>query len=61
LGQADCLTRDLNELQMALIRLDAEASRVLWERLDGILPPPTPTLPRKRQATRKSGRRSSAA
>ena len=61
LGLGECLARDLNELQLSALRLGPQVSQVLLARLEGVLPVLAPPAPRKRQATRKSGRRSSAA
>ncbi|MBT9584865.1 HD domain-containing protein [bacterium] len=61
LGLGDCLARDLNELQLTVLRLGPQVSQVLLTRLERVLPALTPAAPRKHQANRKSGSRSSAA
>lgn len=54
LGLADSLARDLNQLHLAMRRLDADAREVLMGQLEGLLPTPTPTARRRRSPAKKS-------
>ena len=62
MGLADSLARDINQLQLALLKLEPRAGQVLLEQLEGLALTPICSLHSEgRGSARKSKRRTSAA